>query len=483
MKHLINYELSSFHRYMNEGTMSDIHLLAKEVKTEKEFISKFFKDYGDKLKQDKQSEEWVKKLYSDMTESVVTEASRWKGKEIFPTYVKPNDISGLIKKEKDLEKGTLYAILDLGMDQWQAEYEYEGKIKNLHKFKSTVQFANPDTDIEFTDSELKDALKNLEIAVMEANESAINEAKINKNAKRKVKDHKKVKPGMVAIDYNDDPYTIVGVGKASELLDFDDSGIAADEMDSDEDAIAIIGKGGYAVYSYMPDGAVVYESSVNEARGLSKKEVRDLKVKINNASTIGKFFTKDEVEFLQSLFESTINEAKKFYNTKEIVKISKLAGDIVLDAKDDIQDLAVIFGDKVPFNELEKVLTNYDLDFEDVNEARSQIKRKYGQYKAINVYEKASIRNNVLKFVRNRFVTEDEIKMYLTQLSEDRGKSIDQRKWLSRNMKYFESKVNRGQNVYQLSKYGSRVYERILKLQKQESKISINESVGLFKSL
>ena len=566
MKHLINYELSSFHRYMNEGTMSDIHLLAKEVKTEKEFISKFFKEYGDKLKQDKQSEEWVKSLYSDMNESVVTEASRWKGKEIFPTYVKPNDISGLIKKEKDLEKGTLYAILDLGMDQWQAEYEYEGKIKNLHKFKSTVQFANPDTDIEFTDSELKDALKNLEIAVMEANESAINEAKINKNAKRKVKDHKKVKPGMVAIDYNDDPYTVVGVGKASELLDFDDSGIAADEMDSDEDAIAIIGKGGYAVYSYMPDGAVVYESvvtedneqlfeatiemaamdpdnkdflkflkknrvkiidkkmegpgggqpvitiqgkrkdletvladeelgwadpdlaeyieeSVNEARGLSKKEVRDLKVKINNASTIGKFFTKDEVEFLQSLFESTINEAKKFYNTKEIVNISKLAGDIVLDAKDDIQDLAVIFGDKVPFNELEKVLTNYDLDFEDVNEARSQIKRKYGQYKAINVYEKASIRNNVLKFVRNRFVTEDEIKMYLTQLSEDRGKSIDQRKWLSRNMKYFESKVNRGQNVYQLSKYGSRVYERILKLQKQESKMSINESVGLFKSL
>ena len=205
---------------------------------------------------------------------------------------------------------------------------------------------------------------------------------------------------MVAIDYNDDPYTVVGVGKASELLDFDDSGIAADEMDSDEDAIAIIGKGGYAVYSYMPDGAVVYESSVNEARGLSKKEVRDLKVKINNASTIGKFFTKDEVEFLQSLFESTINEAKKFYNTKEIVKISKLAGDIVLDSKDDIQDLAVIFGDKVPFNELEKVLTNYDLDFEDVNEARSQIKRKYGQYQAINVYEKASIRNNVLKFHR-----------------------------------------------------------------------------------
>ena len=42
---------------------------------------------------------------------------------------------------------------------------------------------------------------------------------------------------------------------------------------------------------------------------MSKKEVRDLKIKINNARTIGKYFTKDEVEFLQSLFES-VNEGK-----------------------------------------------------------------------------------------------------------------------------------------------------------------------------
>lgn len=51
---------------------------------------------------------------------------------------------------------------------------------------------------------------------------------------------------------------------------------------------------------------------VNEAKELSKKEVRDLKIKINNARTIGKYFTKDEVEFLQSLFESNeyLNEGK-----------------------------------------------------------------------------------------------------------------------------------------------------------------------------
>ena len=214
-------------------------------------------------------EETANKFLSDINEEdeeSIDEASRWKGKEIFPNWVKPNELSGLIKKEKDLEKGSMYALLDLGLDVWQAEYEYEGKVGPIHIFKSTAQGTSDDSNIEFTDSELKSALKNLEIAVMEANQMTVNEAKINKNAKRSIKSHNKVKPGMVAIDYNDEPYTVVGVGKASELLDFDDSGIAADEMDMYEPAIATIGRGGYAVYSYMPDGAVVYESEVNEAR-------------------------------------------------------------------------------------------------------------------------------------------------------------------------------------------------------------------------
>jgi len=63
-----------------------------------------------------------------------------------------------------------------------------------------------------------------------------------------------------------------------------------------------------------------YESNtVTESKEMSKKEVRDLKVKINNARTIGKYFTKDEVEFLQSLFESEVNEAKK-YKFKDLAK-------------------------------------------------------------------------------------------------------------------------------------------------------------------
>jgi len=63
------------------------------------------------------------------------------------------------------------------------------------------------------------------------------------------------------------------------------------------------------------------ESVVTEAKELSKKEVRDLKIKINNARTIGKYFTKDEVEFLQSLFESEITEAK--FNKRSLMKAMK----------------------------------------------------------------------------------------------------------------------------------------------------------------
>ncbi len=76
MKNLITYERSLFESFMNEGAMSDIHQLANEVKSEKEFINKFFKDYGNKIKRTKESEEWLKSLYLDMrkaNESAINE--------------------------------------------------------------------------------------------------------------------------------------------------------------------------------------------------------------------------------------------------------------------------------------------------------------------------------------------------------------------------------------------------------------------------
>jgi hypothetical protein len=114
-----------------------------------------------------------------------------------------------------------------------------------------------------------------------------------------------------------------------------------------------------------------------------------------------------------------------------------------------------------------------------LNEGREQIKRKYGEYSSIKVNETAPIRNEILRFVDKRFVTEEEMKNFLTKLSEDRGRDLDGRQWFTRNSKYFEKFENRGQQVWTLSKYGKRVLEF---LKRKNSTGTVNESVGLFKT-
>ena len=51
---------------LDEGTMSDIHQLAGEVKDIAVFVKEFFKRFGDKIKKSKESIEWVESLYKDM---------------------------------------------------------------------------------------------------------------------------------------------------------------------------------------------------------------------------------------------------------------------------------------------------------------------------------------------------------------------------------------------------------------------------------
>jgi hypothetical protein len=115
---------------------------------------------------------------------------------------------------------------------------------------------------------------------------------------------------------------------------------------------------------------------------------------------------------------------------------------------------------------------------EEINEGKTQIKRKYGEHGAINVYERGPIRNRIIEFVKNKFVTEVELKDFVKSLIEERGVEFNSNQWFARNKKYFESFENRGQQVWTLSKYGKRVYEYIVKKGSQKQ---INESVGLFK--
>lgn len=127
------------------------------------------------------------------------------------------------------------------------------------------------------------------------------------------------------------------------------------------------------------------------------------------------------------------------------------------------------------------------IDCEQIEEIyeRVQIKRKYGEYGAYQINNEAPVRNRVVEFVGKRFVTNEELKNFLTKLEEDRGNSIDQRKWFSRNSRYFESFQNRGQQVWTLSKFGKRVLETIVKIKSQKQSNSVNESshsgIGLFK--
>ena len=110
---------------------------------------------------------------------------------------------------------------------------------------------------------------------------------------------------------------------------------------------------------------------------------------------------------------------------------------------------------------------------------KTQIKRKYSEHPAIHVVERGPVRNEVLKFIGTRFVTEEEMKNFLSKLEEDRGKVLDGKQWFGRNTKYFEKFENRGQQVWTLSKYGKRVLELI---KNGQNKQMVNESrIGLFK--
>lgn len=195
---------------------------------------------------------------------------------------------------------------------------------------------------------------------------------------------------------------------------------------------------------------------------------------------------------MQGLFkkinEIELNEAKSFeftidYNTdaddiKYIENLLKKAKVNAYAEKGSFDDEMIIkAGDAI---ELRKAKKAIEADGFQINEAREQIKRKYGEYSSIRVNETAPIRNEIIRFVNKRFVTEEELKMFLTKLSEDRGKDLDARQWFSRNERYFESFQNRGQQVWTLSKFGKRVYEFIKRNDSSTGKI--NESIGLFKS-
>jgi hypothetical protein len=166
--------------------------------------------------------------------------------------------------------------------------------------------------------------------------------------------------------------------------------------------------------------------------------------------------------------ESVVTEAKKFYTTKEIVKLAQAAGDFVLDAKNAIQDLSVAYGDKVPAKELDKVLTNYDLEIEDlmesINEGRKvTLKRRYTEnYPAVTAGKAARIRNKVLEFIKDGRITAEAFENFVAGLSNN------SKRWTKNNSKYFTI----SEEGVSLSKFGQKILKGITV---NEGKVSEDE--------
>ena len=109
-KHEAKYALTESLN-INEGTMSEIHMLAKEAKNIAEFTKKFFKEFGDKIKKTTETIEWVESLYTDVVaESLVTERSINKIQKEFSEVV--NDMTTTVANWKTAEGDTKIQLLD-----------------------------------------------------------------------------------------------------------------------------------------------------------------------------------------------------------------------------------------------------------------------------------------------------------------------------------------------------------------------------------
>ena len=64
MKNLTPLELHSI--AINEGVMSEIHIMAQEARNVKEFIKEFMAEYGDKVKDNAETRKWLESMYNDV---------------------------------------------------------------------------------------------------------------------------------------------------------------------------------------------------------------------------------------------------------------------------------------------------------------------------------------------------------------------------------------------------------------------------------
>lgn len=103
-------------------------------------------------------------------------------------------------------------------------------------------------------------------------------------------------------------------------------------------------------------------------------------------------------------------------------------------------------------------------EFESLNEARKiQLKRKYGERKAVTAGLRGPVRNRILGKIaesENGKLTRKELKEFIASMNEDTGRKTSF-SWVNRNSRYFKTiRESDGSVSYTLSKLGRRVLNR-----------------------
>lgn len=89
-------------------------------------------------------------------------------------------------------------------------------------------------------------------------------------------------------------------------------------------------------------------------------------------ATAPKLETEKDIENYRTENEigSTDREvSKKNITLTQLITIAKRAGDIVLDAKDDLMDLGVAYGDRIPIARVKEILRDYDIEPQDLKKS------------------------------------------------------------------------------------------------------------------
>jgi hypothetical protein len=286
---------------INEGTMSEIHMLAKEAKNIAEFTKKFFKEFGDKIKKTAETIEWVESLYTDVVaESLVTERSINKIQKEFTEVV--NDMATTVANWKTAEGDTKIQLLD--------------KLKALTARKTELT------------SELDSAVmgKDKDAVLSAVAESVVNEAKIK-------------------ITKNEWPYLEFKVGSKLHKVEFDYEDIIDDHGNEGQDQYWL-GKDDngkewsidvYADYNGdvqdVHYDTIVKESVVTE--GLDKnKPYFDFLVALRDSGATNMF---GATPYLQDAFDLSKSEARKilaewmksFNEAKTNEAFSRMSNDVI----------------------------------------------------------------------------------------------------------------------------------------------------------